>query len=335
MSKPIYTFLPPGKPTSIKRKKPLGPELPNKRINVEENYRNQVSKEKENPNTHQLNTSIVSIFSALDNALVYYRAINNGEGSASFHHLQQSVEMQAKKSFTLESLETIINIWPDSFKISPVIILFNGTRIGSLSIDFPSKKFNLTTRLKQFRSYLESPPFNNINLKELIPKNPSKDNIYFSEKKKQAIQGLQKKTISTISSSPIDHKGLKYRQASLLERIRFKHTQNMQISSNFTHLAALQKLSNIIDCLFILLATYPSKSAFSISEVVTALTSSLKQPLSNSEIQHSLTVLANTFPEFCQIIKISNTLSAIKFHRNYKFAELKKNLELKQTEFQT
>ncbi|KAG5519068.1 hypothetical protein PMAC_002154 [Pneumocystis sp. 'macacae'] len=226
MSRPIYTFLPSKKPTTVKRKKPLEPELPNKRINVEENCKDQVSKKKKNLDIHKIDTSIVSIFSALDNALVYYRAINNGEGSVSFHHLRQSVEMQAKKSFTLESLETIMRIWPDSFKISPVVILFNGTRIGSLSIDFPSEKFNLAVRLKQFRSCLESLSLNDINLKELIPKNPSEGNICFSEKKKQAIQELQKKTVSTVPSDIVDHKSLKYRQVSLLERARLHTFEN-------------------------------------------------------------------------------------------------------------
>ncbi|KAG4303796.1 hypothetical protein PORY_002794 [Pneumocystis oryctolagi] len=336
MSKPIYTFLPPGKPASVKRKNSLESEFSNKRANIEQNPKNHSLTENSNSTICQIDTSIISIFSALDNALVYHRAINCGEGIASFHHLQHSVEMQTKKSFTLESLETIMSIWPDSFKICPAIVLFNGTKIGSLFIDFPTKKFNLATRLKQFRSFLKSPPFTAVNLKKLIPKNPFKSNITcFPEKKKQMIQELQKKPISSISSDIVTHnKSLKYRQVSLLERIRTKHAQNEQISSDSSYLAAFQKLSSIVDCLFILLTTYPRKSSFSISEVITVLTSSLKQPLSNDEIRNSLTVLADTLPEFCQIIKISDTLSAIKFCRDYKLSEIKKSLESKQIQFQ-
>ncbi|KAG5439044.1 hypothetical protein PCANB_002376 [Pneumocystis canis] len=335
MSKPIYTFLPPGKPKLIKRKKSLEYELSNKRVNVKQNCKNEVTIEHQDSNKNQLDTSIINIFSALDHALVYHHATNGGEGEISFHNLQHSIEMQTKIPFTLESLEKIISIWPNSFKICPTTILFNGTQIGSLSIDFPTKKFNLAARLKQFRTYLESPPSTIINLKDLISKNTSKNNIIYFPEKKQAIQELQKKPISAIPSDTINfNKSLKYRQASLLERIRFKHTQNTQTSSNITHLISLQKLSNIVDCLFVLLATYPRKSAFSMSEVVTALTSSLKQPLSNDEIYDLLNVLTNTLPNFCQIIKISDTLSAIKFYRNYKLLDIKKSLELEQIKLQ-
>ncbi|EMR10087.1 hypothetical protein PNEG_01836 [Pneumocystis murina B123] len=335
MSRPIYAFLPSRKSTSIKRKRLLEPELANKRINVDQNHKIRVPIKNQNENVHQQDTSIIKIFSALDQALVYHHAISYGEGTASFHYLQHSLETQAKKSFTLESLERIVSIWPESFKISPTIILFNGKRIGSLSIDFPTKEFNLAARLKQFRSRLELSQSITTDLKKIIPKNVSSNTIIcLPEKKKQAIQELEKKTTSTSDTSIDSNKSLKYRQTSLLERIRFKHTRNTHTSPAFEQLNSLQKLSNIVECLFVLLATYPRKSAFSMSEVVTVLTSSLKHPLSITEIHKLLAVLVNTLPKFCQIIKISDTLSAIKFYRNYKLAEIKKIIELKQIELQ-
>ncbi|KTW25844.1 hypothetical protein T552_03117 [Pneumocystis carinii B80] len=335
MSRPIYAFLPSGKSTSIKRKRLLEPDLANKRVNVNENHKIRVPIKNQSEHVYQQNASVIRLFSALDQALVYHHAINNGEGTASFHYLQHSLETQAKKSFTLESLERIVSVWPESFKILPTVILFNGKRIGSLSIDFPTKEFNLAARLKQFRSRLELSPSITVDLKKIIPKNVSSNTIIcHPEKKRQAIQEPEKKTTSTSDASIDSSKSLKYRQTSLLERIRFKHTQNTRTSPAFEQLNALQKLSNIVECLFVLLATYPRKSAFSMSEVVTALTSSLKHPLSTAEIQKLLTILVNTLPKFCQIIKISDTLSAIKFYRNYKLAEIKKIIESKQMELQ-
>ncbi|QSL65890.1 hypothetical protein MERGE_000170 [Pneumocystis wakefieldiae] len=335
MSRPIHAYLPPGKPTSVKRKRILEPGSANKRANLDQSYKINVPIKNLNDDEHQQDSSIIKIFSAIDQALVYHHAINNGEGTASFHYLQNSLETQAKKSFTLESLEKIVSIWPESFKISPTVILFNGKRVGSLSIDFPTKEFNLAARLKQFRSRLELSQSIAVDLKKIIPKNVSSNTVIcMPEKKRQAIQELEKKTTSTSDTSIDSNKSLKYRQTSLLERIRFKHSRNTYTSPAFEQLNSLQKLSNIVECLFVLLATYPRKSAFSMSEVVTALTSSLKHPLSINEIQKLLNVLVNTLPKFCQIIKISDTLSAIKFYRNYKLAEIKRIIKLKQIELQ-